>query len=332
MSANRDEAVRLFVAGAAGQGSGKSTLCLGILGALLEMGYSPDELAYIKPCTQGIQQTLVAKFCKAKGIRARHVGPVVFFAGFTQKFATETLPTEVYGRNVEEYRSTLQSRIEEAVDDLLNPSADIADFTNDDITAVKNKPIKVLLIDGVGYPGVGSLCGVSNATTAFLCKSPVLIVGKPGMGDSIDSYEQARSFFEACPNGRVPVLGMIVNRVREGEMKKTSAVKDYFSRVVPKYFWDTYPLDLPKLYGILPENEVFSRIDLDSYAPPGEHATCNITLRPPKPSQLTVDLPTREEEEICAALVANFTKNVDRETLKALLENCGRLQKTMVLG
>ena len=76
--------VRIFVSGSA-SGAGKSTISLALLGAALESGmYRADELAYIKPATQGVQQTLTAKFCAWHGIACRHVGPVVFFKGFTQ--------------------------------------------------------------------------------------------------------------------------------------------------------------------------------------------------------------------------------------------------------
>jgi len=290
---------------------------------------SADELAYIKPCTQGIQQTLVAKFCKTRGIPSRHVGPVVFFRGFTQKFLTGELPEESYPT------AGAVTRLRAAGhEDVANPSDEDAiststaagrEATRDCYTALLRKRIdaavaelvteqtKVVIVDGVGYPAVGSICGVSNADTALICDAPVLIVGKPGLGDCIDSFEQARAFFHSRG---ARVLGLLVNRVRPGaEMEKTAYVREYFklgscSRGA-------------RLLGILPENEIFSKVDFDSYAPPGEHSSCAITFRPPRPDQLAVDALTEEEERICTALVENFRSHVSSDALLSILEAAG---------
>lgn len=38
---------------------------------------------------------------------------------------------------------------------------------------------KVVIVDGVGYPAVGSVCGVSNAAIAATLHAPVLLVRIP---------------------------------------------------------------------------------------------------------------------------------------------------------
>ena len=88
----------------------------------------------------------------------------------------------------------------------------------------------------------------------------------------------------------------------------------------------------PQLYGILPENKIFSDIQFDSYAPPGEHAQCAITFRAPKPNQLRVDECTEDETRICEALVDNFTSNVSDETLFKLLQESHRARLDMILN
>ena len=77
--------ILLFISGDRSQ-VGKSSVCLGLLGALLEKGYAPGELAYIKPATQCESPQLVTKFCDAKGIAQQGVGPVVFYSGFTREY------------------------------------------------------------------------------------------------------------------------------------------------------------------------------------------------------------------------------------------------------
>lgn len=63
-----NQAIRIFVAGDKSS-VGKSSVCLGILGNLLQvMGYSAEKLAYIKPATQSESTQLIQLFCQASGI------------------------------------------------------------------------------------------------------------------------------------------------------------------------------------------------------------------------------------------------------------------------
>lgn len=66
------------------------------------------------------------------------------------------------------------------------------------------------MVDGVGYPAVGSICGVSNGDVAASLNAPVLLVGKSGVGDAVDSYNLNACFFEARG---VRVLGGVFNRI-----------------------------------------------------------------------------------------------------------------------
>ena len=45
-------------------GVGKTTVCMGILCGALQLGYAPEELAYIKPCTQCEDTQLLWKWCE----------------------------------------------------------------------------------------------------------------------------------------------------------------------------------------------------------------------------------------------------------------------------
>ena len=159
-------ALRIFIAGDRSQ-VGKSSVCMGLLGTLLAppYNYHPSTLAYIKPATQCEAPQLVAEFCKTHGIEARPVGPLVYYKGFTRAFlAGET-----------EARDLLLEGVSQAVDEISNRK-------------------KVVIIDGVGYPAVGSICGTCNASVARASgyiihgekervPAPVVIVGKSGVGD-----------------------------------------------------------------------------------------------------------------------------------------------------
>lgn len=172
--------LRVLVAGDKSH-AGKSTVSLGLLAALLESGFSGSDIAYIKPATQCVSSTLTARFCQANGIAYEHIGPVVFYRGFTRG-QLDAVDTDA---------SPLVERCAEAVERISSGK-------------------KLTLIDGVGYPAVGSIVSCSSADVAVACRAPVVVVGRPGVGDAIDSFNLCASYFEAQ---RVPVLGGIFNKL-----------------------------------------------------------------------------------------------------------------------
>lgn len=56
---------------------------------------------------------------------------------------------------------------------------------------------RVVIVDGVGYPSVGSICNLSNAHIAQALGSPVLLIGKSGVGDAVDSFNINAKYFES---------------------------------------------------------------------------------------------------------------------------------------
>lgn len=271
------DSVRIYVAGSA-SGAGKSTVSLALLGAVLEAGLCrADELAYIKPATQGVQQTLTAKFCVSRGIACRHVGPVVFYRGFTQAFLEGSTASS----------AEMLAEVRRAVDDISHGK-------------------RLTVIDGVGYPAVGSIVGVSNAAVARAVGAAVLLVGKAGLGDAVDSFNLSASYFEAAG---VAVLGTILNRVPSGKMHdKTLLVSSYFEQHRPH----------ERLYGLLLENDVF-KAEHDGYAPPGETNACSITKGMPKPAQLSAEPCNDKELALCNSMVSGFTQAIGQRSLQALL-------------
>eukprot|EP00605_Chrysophyceae_sp_TOSAG23-4_P002731 GSChrysophyteH1.ASY1.ANO1.3010.1 assembled CDS len=192
-------ALTLFVSGDRSS-VGKSTICLSIIAALVREGISTDRIAYIKPVTQCEAEQPVVRYCEDYGIKCEGVGPVVFYKGFTRAFLNgETEPTDV-----------MLQRIRRSVEAL-------------------KKGRSFVLIDGVGYPAVGSICGISNAQVAKLLDVPVLLVGKSGVGDAVDSHNLNAAYFQ---HSGVTVLGSIFNKLSlEGfynlEACKTS-IDSYF--------------------------------------------------------------------------------------------------------
>ncbi len=194
-------AIRIFVAGDRSS-VGKSSVCLGMLGNLVQtMGYAPSSLAYIKPATQCEAPQLVQAYCDQVGIECVPVGPIVYYKGFTRAFlAGET-----------ESSAELLAKASDAVDRIARGK-------------------RIILIDGVGFPAVGSICGTDNAAVARACgylssdasngastttrpsryPMAVLLVGGSGVGAAVDAFQLNATYFEMH---QVPVIGAIFNKL-----------------------------------------------------------------------------------------------------------------------
>ncbi|EGZ21541.1 hypothetical protein PHYSODRAFT_557542 [Phytophthora sojae] len=206
--------LRLFVSGDRAQ-VGKSTTCLGLVGALLREGYKAEDLAYIKPATQCEKPQLVTKFCRQQGVACCEVGPILFYKGFTREFLrgeTESAP---------QLLEKARKKVEEV-----------------------GTGKKVVIVDGVGYPAVGSICGVSNAHVAKKLEVPVVLVGKKGVGDAVDSFNLNATFFES--HG-VKVLGGIFNRLPEDGFYSLEHCKENVTAYFEQFQPDKH------VYGFLPE-------------------------------------------------------------------------------
>ena len=243
---NDTPAIRLFIAGDRSQ-VGKSSICLGLLGSLLASGtYTPDDLAYIKPATQCEQTQLVEEYCKYKGIIACvPVGPIVYYKGFTRAF--------------------LKGETGETSDELLQKASDAVD------KLALNK--KVVIIDGVGYPSVGSITGTDNASVAKACGRtftlsvsitaverspvPVLLIGKSGVGDAVDSFNINATYFA---HKNVPVIGAIFNKLSLHGFYSLSNCKE----AIDLYFGQFQPSMMA--FGYIPEIQSLknSREDLQN--------------------------------------------------------------------
>ena len=274
---NNDEpATRLFIAGDRSQ-VGKSSICLGLLGALLNSGkYKPSDLAYIKPATQCEQTQLVEEYCKHKGIAdCVAVGPIVYYKGFTRAF--------------------LKGETGETSEQLLQKASDAVD------KLALNK--KVVIIDGVGYPAVGSITGTDNASVARVCGQsfslpntttatneerspvPVLLVGKSGVGDAVDSFNINATYFI---HRDVPVIGAVFNKLSLDGFYSLSNCKE----AIDMYFNQSQPDR--QAFGYIPE--------ISSLKNARERVTNNNTS---KEDQL------KQALNVADTFVAEFTKHVN---------------------
>jgi dethiobiotin synthetase len=209
-----DGCLQLFISGDRSS-VGKSTVSLMLLASLVGQGVPPDQLAYIKPVTQCEAVQPVSTYCHHVGIATMEISPVIFYQGFTRAYLNGE--TETAEQMLHRIRGIIR-----------------------DLSVGK----KLVVIDGVGYPSVGSICSISNADVAQFLQAPVLLIGRPGVGDAVDSYNLLSAFFEI--HG-VRVLGCIFNKL---ELEGFYSLENCRTAIM-SYFSLKKPHQLP--YGFMPK-------------------------------------------------------------------------------
>jgi dethiobiotin synthase len=91
-----------------------------------------------------------------------------------------------------------------------------------------------LLIEGTGHAGVGSVFDMSNAKTASLLNSKVILVSLGGVGRCIDEIMLNKAVFDQMG---VELAGVIINKVRQDKYEKVNRlVRDGLERQGIKVF------------------------------------------------------------------------------------------------
>ncbi len=83
---------------------------------------------------------------------------------------------------------------------------------------------EMVVYEGTGHPGVGSVVGLSNAEVAKMLGASVIVVVEGGIGNTLD-----RLYLTLCPFRQldVPVIGVIVNKVKPDKVDK---IRYYLSK------------------------------------------------------------------------------------------------------
>ncbi len=219
---------RIFVA-ATRMNDGKTTTCLGLTAALQTMGL---HVGYIKPIAQRIVQsgddqvdedTLLIEGLFNLDIPISAMSPVAIGPEFTKN----------YLENPEVIGPQLKDRICRAFD-----------------RAAYGKDIVV--VEGSGHAGVGSVFGSSNADNARVLRSKALIVAAGGIGKPIDEVALNKALFDKAG---VEVVGVILNKVLPD---KVEFIRDFAGRGLRK-------LGVP-LLGVVPLQETLVYPNLDQVA------------------------------------------------------------------
>ncbi|MCC7223444.1 MAG: AAA family ATPase [Chitinophagales bacterium] len=82
---------------------------------------------------------------------------------------------------------------------------------------VLQKRHELVIYEGTGHPGVGSIVGLSNAEIARILGAGVILVLRGGIGYTYDRMAMCKSMFDLAG---VPLLGVIINKVVPEKLEK----------------------------------------------------------------------------------------------------------------
>ncbi len=186
---------KIFIA-ATKQNDGKTTVSLGLICNFREIF---KRVAFIKPIGQryleeeGLKvdedSLLIEEVC---GIRCglKDMSPIAVEKGFTEKYISRPRQARIMSQIKRSF-----ARVCEGQD--------------------------MVVIEGTGHAGVGSVFDHSNATVAKLLGSGVIIVSSGGIGRPIDEIVLNKALFE---KEGVRVLGAIINKVLPEKFDKINSL------------------------------------------------------------------------------------------------------------
>ena len=171
--------------GATRQNEGKTIVCLGLLNTFLKKF---NKAGYIKPVGQQYsivngeevdKDAILLRSVYNLKEKLKNMSPIAVPKGFTENYILHGNKTELQKRIVESF-----NRI--------------------------SKDKDMVVIEGTGHAGVGSVFDMSNAEVAKLLGAPVILVSCGGIGRPIDEIILNKPTFDARG---VKILGVIINKV-----------------------------------------------------------------------------------------------------------------------
>ncbi|MCK4462911.1 MAG: AAA family ATPase [Candidatus Omnitrophica bacterium] len=179
-------AKKIFIA-ATLQNVGKTTFCLGLIARLKK---TFKRIGFIKPIGQRYlmeqgykvdeDSVLIEKiFGIGSNLRIKDLSPIAVEKGFTEKY--------IQGNSAGDYAKLILDSYRKVARDN-----------------------ELVIIEGTGHAGVGSVFDLSNATVARLLGSRVILLAPGGVGRPIDEVVLNKALFD---KGRVRLAGVVVNKV-----------------------------------------------------------------------------------------------------------------------
>ncbi len=184
---------KIYIA-ATGQHAGKTTISVGLFRAAVERGYrtcftKPVGQRYVMDGDEQVDEDAVL-FKHALGADGaiKLLSPVTIPRGFTRDYIFDRDPDAIHGS-------------------ILAAAAQLGEGHD------------LMIVEGTGHAGVGSVVDSSNAQVAGLLGAGALIVSGGGIGRCIDELNLNAALFE---RHGVPIIGAIINKVWDDKYDKVA--------------------------------------------------------------------------------------------------------------
>jgi dethiobiotin synthetase len=210
------------------QHAGKTVASLGLVSALSNV-IDPRDIGYFKPVGQEMVELpsgekidkdiqIVQEFTDLQMPELGVLSPVRVVSGVTREFLQSDDPRRI--------TAGFEAAIAQTLDSL--------------------KDKKLIIAEGTGHPGVGSVVGLSNARVANLLGARILYLVGGGIGRTLDELEVDLSYFS---HHHSRVAGVLFNKVQPDKRQQMVDVltEAAIQRMFPQ--WDP-PL---RVFGHLPE-------------------------------------------------------------------------------
>ena len=217
----------VFIAGER-QHAGKTVTSLGIISALTNH-IDPKDIGYFKPVGQEMitlqsgekidkDVRIIKEFTGLDMPDMGMLSPVRIVSGVTRDYITGTQQREITARFEQTVHQTL---------DMLSDK-------------------KLIIAEGTGHPGVGSVVGMANSRVANLLDAKILYLVGGGVGRTIDELEVDLSYFS---HHHSRVAGVLFNKVLPDkvDMMKEVLTEKALDRIFPE--WDP----ALKIFGYMPQ-------------------------------------------------------------------------------
>ena len=186
---------RIFIS-ATGQNDGKTVVCLGLICALRERF---ARIGFIKPVGQRYvvvggrkideDSVLIEQACQIE-CSLKDMSPVAIGRGFTRKYILGGKKERLARRIKDSFKSVARGK-------------------------------DLVIIEGTGHAGVGSVFDLSNAAVARMLGSKVIIVSSGGIGRPIDEIMLNAALFQ---RNKVQIAGVIINKVMPKKYKMVNRI------------------------------------------------------------------------------------------------------------
>ncbi len=205
----------VFIAGER-QHAGKTVASLGVISAICDV-IDPKDIGYFKPVGQEMitlpngqridkDVRIVKEFTGLDMPDMGILSPVRVVSGVTRDY--------ISGKNQAEITAKFEQNIHETMESLSDK--------------------KIIIAEGTGHPGVGSVVGLSNARVANMLEAKILYLVGGGIGRTIDELEVDFSYFS---HHKSKVAGVLFNKVLPKKLDQMKEIvnEEALNRIFPEW-------------------------------------------------------------------------------------------------